>query len=63
MVIFRPGRKKIPKRFEKVMVMCYIHMCIHAEFKIINMLLKERRSKYKPANALNTRSANFSRCK
>jgi len=34
------------------MEMCYIHIFIHAEFKIINMLLKEKRSKYKPAYAL-----------
>jgi len=42
--------------------MCYIHMFIHAEFKIINMLLKERRSKYKPTYALSY-SHIFPRCK
>jgi len=50
----RPGKvleKKNcnPKSFGKVMQICYIHMFIYVEFEIINMLLKERRSKYKPA--------------
>jgi len=35
------------------MEMCYNHMFIYAEFEII-MFFKERRSKYKPAYALNT---------
>jgi len=30
------------------MDMCYNHMFIYAEFEIINMFFKERRSKYKP---------------
>jgi len=38
------------------MEICYIHMFIYAEFKIINMFFKERRSKYKPASALDTRN-------
>jgi len=33
---------------------CHNHMFIYAEFEIINMFFKERRSKYKPAYALNT---------
>jgi len=33
------------------MEMCYNHMFIYAEFEIINMFFKERRSKYKPAYA------------
>jgi len=45
MVVSRPG---------KVMEMCYNHMVIDAEFEIINVFFKERRSKYKPAYALNT---------
>jgi len=32
--------------------MCYIQIFIYAEFEIINVLLKEKRSKYKPAYAL-----------
>jgi len=35
------------------MEMCYNHI-ISAEFEIIIMFFKERRSKYKPAYALNT---------
>jgi len=35
------------------MEMCYNHI-IYAEFEIINMIFKERRSKYKPAYALYT---------
>jgi len=31
-------------------------MFIYAEFEIINMFFKERRSKYKPAIALNTQN-------
>jgi len=31
-------------------------MFIHAEFEIINIFFKERRSKYKPAIALNTQN-------
>jgi len=39
------------------MEMCYIHIFIYAEFKIIDMFfLKERRSKYKPAYALKTQN-------
>jgi len=33
------------------MEICYIHMFIYTEFKIIHMFLKGRRSKYKPAYA------------
>jgi len=36
------------------MEMCYNHMFIYAEFKIMNVCFKERRSKYKPTYALNT---------
>jgi len=58
MVISRPGKvmEKIlnHKSFGKVMEICYNHMFIYAEFEIINMFFKERRSKYKPAYALNT---------
>jgi len=35
------------------MEMCY-HLFIYTEFEIIYMFFKERRSKYKPAYALNT---------
>jgi len=35
------------KGFRKVMDIFYIHMFIYTEFEIINMLLKERHSKYK----------------
>jgi len=38
------------------MELCYNHMFIYAEFEIIYMFFKERRSKYKPAYALNTRN-------
>jgi len=34
--------------------MCYNHMFVDGEFEIINIFLKERRSKYKLAYALNT---------
>jgi len=34
------------------MEMCYNHMFIYAEFEIINMFFKERRTKYKPAYTL-----------
>jgi len=36
------------------MEICYNLMLIYAEFEIINMFFKERRSKYKPAYALIT---------
>jgi len=55
MVISRSGKvmKKMcySKSFGKVMYICYIHMFIYAEFEIMNMFLKERRSKCKPAYA------------
>jgi len=35
------------------MEISYIHMFIYAAFEIINIFFKERRSKYKPAYALN----------
>jgi len=35
----------ITKSFWKVLEMCYIQMLIYAEFKIINVFFKERRSK------------------
>jgi len=58
MVISRPGKVKEKnlnhKSFEKVMEMCYNHMFIYAVFKIINIFFKERRSKCKPAYALDT---------
>jgi len=41
------------------MEICY-HVFIYAEFKIINLFFKERRSKYKPAYALNTQ--HFLKC-
>jgi len=44
--------KKNPQSFKKVMEICYIHMFIYTEFEIMNMLLKELRSKYKSANDL-----------
>jgi len=53
MVISRPGKvteKNLNhKSFGKVLEMCY-------NFEIINMFFKERRSKYKPAYALNTQN-------
>jgi len=36
------------------MEICYNHMFIYAEFEIIDIFFKERRSKYTPAYALNT---------
>jgi len=42
------------KSFGKVMEICFNHMFIYAEFEIINMFFKEKRSKYKPEYALNT---------
>jgi len=45
MVISRPG---------KVMEVCYNHIFIYVEFEIIHMFFKERRSKCKPAYALDT---------
>jgi len=41
------------------MEMCYNHVLIYAEFEIMNMFFKERRSKYKPAYALNTQNSIF----
>jgi len=38
-----------PKSFGKVLEIFYIHIFIYAEFDIINMFLKVRRSKYKQA--------------
>jgi len=53
MVISRPGKVMEKylnhKRFGKVMEMCYIHMFIDVEFKIIHMFLKGRLSNYKLA--------------
>jgi len=37
-------------------------MFINAEFEIINMFFKERRSKYKPAYALNTQIVLYFSC-
>jgi len=42
------------KSFGKVLEICYNLMFIYAEFEIINMFFEERRSKYKPAYAINT---------
>jgi len=43
------------------MEICYIHVFLYAEFEIIQIFFKERRSKYKPAYALNTQHfLNFS---
>jgi len=42
------------------MEICYNHMLIYAEFEIINTFFKERRSKSKPAYALNTQ--HFQKC-
>jgi len=36
------------------MDMCYNHTFIYGEFEIMYTFFKERRSKYKPAYALNT---------
>jgi len=36
------------------MEICYNHRFMYAEFEIINIFLKERRSKWKPAYAINT---------
>jgi len=57
MVTSRPGKvmeKTNHKSFGKVLEMCY-HI-IYAEFEIINVFIKERRSKYEPAYALNTQN-------
>jgi len=54
MVISRSGKKLNHKSLGKVMNMCYNHMFIYAEFEIIIMFFQKRRSKYKPAYALNT---------
>jgi len=58
MVISRPEkvleRNLNHKSFEKVMEICYSHMFIYAEFEIINIFFQERRSKCKPAYALDT---------
>jgi len=60
MLISRPGKvmeKNLNHNsFGKVMEMCYDHVFIYTEFEIINMFFKERRSKYKPAYALNTQN-------
>jgi len=60
MVISRPGEvmeKNVNHTsFGKVLEMCYDHMFICAEFKIIYMFFKERCSKYKPAYALDTQN-------
>jgi len=48
------GKHVNHKRLGKVMEICINHMFIQAEFKIINMFFKGRRSKYKPAYALDT---------
>jgi len=52
-VISRPG---------KVMEMCYNHLFIYTEFEISDMFFKERRSKYKPAYALNTHNVLHCSC-
>jgi len=54
MVISRPGEVMEKTYIIKVMEMCYNHVFIYAEFEIMNIFFKERRSKYKPAIALNT---------
>jgi len=38
------------------MDLCYNLVLIYAEFKIINMFFKDRRSKYKPAYVFNTQN-------
>jgi len=43
------------------MEICYNHMFIYTEFEII-MIFKERRSKYKPAYALNTQNVKKCSC-
>jgi len=65
MVISRPGKvmeKNLNcKSFGKVIEICYNHMFIYTEFEILYTFFKERRSKYKPAYALNTQHfLNFS---
>jgi len=62
MVISRPGKNLNHKSFGKVKEMCYDHMFIYAEFKIMNMFFKERRSKYKPACALDTPNVLYFLC-
>jgi len=42
------------------MEICSYHMFIYAEFEIINMFYKERRSKHEPAYALSTQ--HFQKC-
>jgi len=56
MVISRPGKVMEKTEIKKVWEMCYNHMFIYAKFEIMNMFLKERHSKYKPAYALNTQN-------
>jgi len=56
-----PGGGEILESFGKVMEICCIHICIHAEFYIINMLFKKWRSKYKPAYALSILAAQIIR--
>jgi len=48
------GKNLNHKSLGKIMEICYNHMFIYAEFEIIDMFFKERRSKYEPAYALNT---------
>jgi len=63
MVISRPGKVIVKnlnhKSFGKVLEICYNHMFICVEFQIINMFLKERRSKYKPAYVLSYWRRNY----
>jgi len=47
------GKNVNHKSFGKVVEICCNRMFIYAEFKIINMFFKARRSKYEPAYALN----------
>jgi len=44
------------KSFGKVMEICFNHVFVYAEFEIINIFFKERRSKCKPAYAFNTQN-------
>jgi len=55
------GKNLNHESFGKVMKMCYSHMFIYTEFEIFTEFFKERRSKYKPAYAIDTQHfLNFS---
>jgi len=62
MVISSHGKNLNHKSFGKVLSMCNNHMFIYAEFEIIYMFFKERRSKYKPPYALVTQHVRHVSC-